>query len=134
MARSDGIEAQELCVQALRSVRNCTDSDLFLTLTELEALTTQLEEETDLIGPDAAFQLLCISLEAIKTAKMAVAVSAFRVLKNGVRDSNIDSTLFTDDNMAVLSVKNDVTSYLQMCYIKLEAGSARRVCNNLFDV
>lgn len=100
----DGSETQELCVQALRSVRNASDADLLATLTELEGLVPHVAGSTTLINAAAAHELLSIALEAVNCLRMPVAQAALRLLNGGLRAEGLMDVLMLDANLSTSSV------------------------------
>ncbi|XP_026193953.1 uncharacterized protein LOC34619507 [Cyclospora cayetanensis] len=97
----EAAETQELCVQALRSVRSASDADLLATLNELEALVPHVEGDITLINTAAAHELLCISLDAMNCLRMPVAQAALRLFNNGLRDERLIDILAFDANLSV---------------------------------
>lgn len=98
-------ETEELCVQALRSVRNASDADLLATLTELEGLIPHVEDNKTLINAAAANELFFIALDAINCLRMPVAQAALRLLNDGVRDDEgLTGILMFDANLTASSV------------------------------
>ncbi|KAL8274580.1 hypothetical protein Esti_001483 [Eimeria stiedai] len=100
----DVAETQDLCVKALRSVRQASDVDLLVTIAELEGLVPGGASYKKLLSADAAHELLSIALEAINGLRMPVAQAALRLLNDGLQDQELTNILLIDVNLTASSV------------------------------
>ncbi|KAL8447657.1 hypothetical protein Emag_004267 [Eimeria magna] len=102
----DAAETQELCVKALRSVRQASDVDLLVTIAELEGLVPDGGSYKKLLNADAAHELFFIAQEAINSMRMPVAQAALRLLNDGLQDEELTDILLMDVNLTASLVKS----------------------------
>ncbi|KAL8425685.1 hypothetical protein ACSSS7_008340 [Eimeria intestinalis] len=100
----DAAETQELCVKALRSVREASDVDLLVTIGELEGLVPDGGSYKKLLNADAANELLSIAKQAINNQRPPVAQAALRLLSDGLQEEELTDILLIDANLTASSV------------------------------